>query len=163
MRVWQRVFENGRRGRWDGRRRSEQRQNEKNVVGRYILSSCLPFIARFKLCWCTPPHLFCSSREPALSLSTFLSILCEFKFTSSELVSNQNQLDPWTILSLFAVNSGTPPVRLLSHQKLPEVPPAQEGDRSSPWKSTTMKARRDAEPRETPLDPLAITCGSELT
>jgi len=60
------------------------------------------------------PHLVLLTK--ALSLSTF----CEFKFTSSELVSNQNQLDPWTILSLFAVNSYTttqPPEATRSHQK----------------------------------------------
>jgi len=106
MRVWRRVFENDRRGRWDGRKRSEQRQKEKNVVEDTFCvfvrpSSCLLSIAHFKLCCCTPPHLFCSPREPALSLSTFLSIFCEFKFTSSELVSNQNQLDPYHYLRLI--------------------------------------------------------------
>ena len=166
MRVWRRVFENGRRGSWDGRRRSEQRQNEKNVVEDTFCvfvppSSCFLFIARFKLCCCTCPHLFCSSREPALSLSTFLSIFCEFKFTSSELVSNQNQLNPWTILSLFAVNSDTPPVRLPSYEKPQEA--LRHRTATSPVPDSQPQRRpQDAEPVETQLDPLAITCGLEL-
>ena len=112
-------------------------------------SSCFLFIARFKLCCCTHPHLFCSSREPALSLSTFLSIFCEFKFTSSELVSNQNQLDPWTILSLFAVNSDTPPVRLPSYEKPQEVLRRRTATGPVP-DSQPQRRLRDAKPRKRP-------------
>jgi len=131
-------------------------------------SSCLLFTSHiFKLCCCTHPHLVCSPREPALSSSTFLSIFCEFKFTSSELVSNQNQPDTRTILSLFAVNSYTPPC-----SEPPEAtrsPPSGAGERLVQAtlikvpKSHPQRRPRDAEPRETQLDPLAFTCGWELT
>ena len=80
---------------------------------------------RFKLCCCSILTHFWKPKEPALSLSTFLSIFCEFKFISPELVSNQNQPNPWTILSLFAVNPDTPPVRLPSSEKPQEASAGQ--------------------------------------
>ena len=64
-----------------------ERKEECSVFVRPSSSSCLR---------CT----FLNSAAARVSTQ-----FCEFKFTSSELASNQNQLDPWTILSLFAVNS----------------------------------------------------------
>ena len=103
-------------------------------------------------------------REPALSLSTFLLIFCEFKFTSSELVSNHTNSDTWTFLSFFAVNSFIPPSSVSLHR---EAPVQKQQPVQATLKSTNVTNNEGLEMwnRERPLGPAGdhLLFGADLT